>query len=75
MCQPSTKHVLHDGSHDYFHEHLTSTYSAPGTFSHALPPKLPSGLRDFSQFSVLQVKRLKLGACGSGIRVMEYPQL
>lgn len=33
---------LHDGSCDYFHEHLTITYSAPGTFSHALPPKLPS---------------------------------
>ena len=23
----------------------------------------------------LQVKRLKLGGCGSGVRVMEYPQL
>ena len=43
---------LHDGSCDYFHEHLTSTYSAPATFSHALPPKLPSGLRDSSQFPV-----------------------
>lgn len=68
-CQPGTKHGSMTGAAIIFTS-ITSTYSAPGTFSHALPPSciLPS--------SWLPVcRRRKLGACGSGIRVMEYPQL
>lgn len=41
-CNLGTKHGSMTERSIIFNEHLTSTYSAPGTFSHVLPPKLPS---------------------------------